>query len=90
MALVKVGLGSITQVAAATTNMCILLDRTKTVYIRNLEIHSLDASNVANVQVHVVPVSGGSRNGSSITRIMRLGIYRQKTHISLRMHTPSH
>ena len=27
------------------------------------EIHSLDASNVANVQVHVVPASGGSRNG---------------------------
>jgi hypothetical protein len=31
----------------------------KTVYIRALEIHSLDASNVANVQVHVVPASGG-------------------------------
>ena len=54
MALAKVGLGSITQVAAATTTAVYTVGSQK-LFTSGFEIHSLDASNVANVQVHVVP-----------------------------------
>jgi len=81
MALAKVGLGSITQVAAATTTAVYTVGSAKTVYIRALEIHSLDSSNTANVQIHVVPNSGGSAGtASSITRIARLGISTEDTY----------
>ena len=81
MALAQVGLGSITQVAAATTTAVVTVGSAKTVYVRALEIHSLDSSNIANVQVHVVPNSGGSAGtASSITRIARLGISTEDTY----------
>ena len=81
MALAQVGLGSITQVAAGTTTAVVTVGSAKTVYVRALEIHSLDASNTANVQVHVVPNSGGSEGtASSITRIARLGISTEDTY----------
>ena len=81
MALAKVGLGSITQVAAATTTAVVTVGSAKTVYVRALEIHSLDSSNSANVQIHIVPASGGSAGtASSITRIARLGISTEDTY----------
>jgi len=81
MALAQVGLGSITQVAAGTTTAVVTVGSAKTVYVRALEIHSLDQSNIANVQVHVVPNSGGSAGtASSITRIARLGISTEDTY----------
>lgn len=81
MALAQVGLGSITQVAAGTTTPVVTVSAGKTAYIRALEIHSLDASNTANVQVHVVPNSGGSEGtATSITRIARLGISTEDTY----------
>ena len=81
MALAQVGLGSITQVAAATTTAVVTVGSGKTVYVRALEIHSLDPSNTANVQVHVVPNNGGSTGtASSITRIARLGISTEDTY----------
>ena len=81
MALAQVGLGSITQVAAATTTAVYTVGSAKTAYIRALEIHSLDASNTANVQVHVVPNNGGSAGtASSVTRIARLGISTEDTY----------
>ena len=81
MALAQVGLGSITQVAAGTTSAVVTVGSAKTVYVRALEIHSLDASNTANVQVHVVPNSGGSAGtASSVTRIARLGISTEDTY----------
>ena len=81
MALAQVGLGSITQVAAGTTTAVVTVGSAKTVYVRALEIHSLDSSNTANVQVHVVPNSGGSAGtASSITRIARLGISTEDTY----------
>ena len=81
MALAQVGLGSITQVAAGTTTAVVTVGSAKTVYVRALEIHSLDPSNIANVQVHVVPNSGGSAGtASSITRIARLGISTEDTY----------
>ena len=54
----------------------------KTTYVRALEIHSLDASNTANVQVHVVPATGagGVGTASSITRLARLGISTEDTY----------
>ena len=81
MALAQVGLGSITQVAAATTTAVYTVGSAKTAYIRALEIHSLDAANTANVQIHVVPNNGGSEGtASSITRIARLGISTEDTY----------
>ena len=81
MALAQVGLGSITQVAAATTTAVVTVGSAKTVYVRALEIHSLDPSNTATVQVHVVPNSGGGEGtASSITRIARLGISTEDTY----------
>ena len=81
MALAKVGLGSITQVAAATTTAVVTVGSAKTVYVRALEIHSLDSENTANVHVHVVPNSGGSAGtASSITRIAKLGISTEDTY----------
>jgi hypothetical protein len=81
MALAQVGLGSITQVAAATTAVVYTVGSAKTAYIRALEIHSLDGTNIANVQVHVVPNSGGSAGtATSITRLARLGISAHDTY----------
>ena len=81
MALAQVGLGSITQVAAATTTAVYTVGSAKTAYIRALEIHSLDSSTTANVQVHVVPNNGGSAGtASSVTRIARLGISTEDTY----------
>ena len=81
MALAQVGLGSITQVAAGTTQVVYSVGSAQTAYIRALEIHSLDSSNTANVQVHVVPNNGGSAGpASSVTRIARLGISTEDTY----------
>ena len=81
MALAQGNLGNITQVAAATTTPVITVGSAKTVYVRALEIHSLDVSNTANVQVHVVPNSGGNAGtASSTTRIARLGISTEDTY----------
>ena len=82
MALAQVGLGSITQVAAGTTQVVYSVGSAKTAYIRALEIHSLDASNTANVQIHIVPTEGGGVVGtaSTITRIARLGISTEDTY----------
>ena len=65
MALAQVGLGSITQVAAATTTAVVTVGSAKTVYVRALEIHSLDTNNIANVQVHVVPAASGGGAGTA-------------------------
>ena len=82
MALAQVGLGSITQVAAGTTQVVYSVGSAKTAYIRALEIHSLDSSNTANVQVHIVPKTSGDAIGtaSSVTRIARLGISTEDTY----------
>ena len=82
MALAQVGLGSITQVAAGTTQVVYSVGSAKTAYIRALEIHSLDSSNTANVQVHIVPKTSGDAIGTatSITRIARLGISTEDTY----------
>ncbi len=82
MALAQVGLGSIFQVGAGTTQVVYSVGSAKTTYIRSLEIHSLDSSNTANVQVHVVPATGagGVGTASSITRLARLGISTEDTY----------
>ena len=81
MALAQVGLGSIFQVGAGTTQVVYSVGSAKTAYVRALEIHSLDSSNLANVEVHVVPNSGGSPGtASSVTRIARLGISTEDTY----------
>ena len=82
MALAQVGLGSITQVAAASTQVVYSVGSAKTSYIRALEIHSLDPTNTANVQIHIVPTTGSGVIGtaSTITRLARLGISTEDTY----------
>ena len=82
MALAQGNLGNITQVAAATTTAVVTVGSAKTVYVRAIEIHSLNASNTANVQVHIVPKTSGDAIGtaSSVTRIARLGISTEDTY----------
>ena len=82
MALAQVGLGSITQVAAGTTQVVYSVGSAQTAYIRALEIHSLDTDNTANVQIHIVPKTSGDAIGtaSSVTRIARLGISTEDTY----------
>ena len=82
MALKRVGLGSIFQVGNGTTQVVYSVGSAKTAYIRALEIHSLDESNTANVQVHIVPATGagGVGTASSITRIAKLGISTDDTY----------
>ena len=82
MALAQVGLGSITQVGAAHTRSVYTVGSAKTAYIRAIEIHSLDSTNNANVQVHIVPTQGSGVIGtaSTITRIARLGISTEDTY----------
>ena len=82
MALKRVGLGSIFQVGNGTTQVVYSVGSAKTAYIRALEIHSLDETNIANVQVHIVPATGagGVGTASTITRIARLGISTEDTY----------
>ena len=81
MALAQGNLGNITQVAAATTTPVVTVSAGKTAYVRAIEIHSLHTSNIANVQVHVVPNAGGNAGtASSVTRIARLGISTEDTY----------
>ena len=82
MALKRVGLGSIFQVGNGTTQVVYSVGSAKTAYIRALEIHSLDETNIANVQVHIVPATGagGVGTASTITRIARLGISTDDTY----------
>jgi len=82
MALAQIGLGSIFQVGAASTQVVYTVGSAKTAYIRAIEFHSLDPINTANVSVHIVPTTGGGGVGtaSSITRIARLGISTDDTY----------
>ena len=82
MALAQVGLGSIFQVGAGTTQVVYSVGSAKTAYVRALEIHSLDPNNIANVQVHIVPTTGSGNIGtaSSVTRLARLGISTEDTY----------
>ena len=59
MALAQGNLGNITHIGAGASTAVVTVGSAKTVYVRALEIHSLDSSNTANVQVHVVPNNGG-------------------------------
>ena len=52
MALAQGNLGNITQVAAATTTPVVTVGSAKTVYVRALEIHSLDAVSYTHLRAH--------------------------------------
>jgi hypothetical protein len=75
MALNRGNLGNVTQVGAATTTAVYTVGSAQTAYIKSVLITNLDASSTQNVQVHVVPNSGGSAGtASSTTRVARIGI----------------
>tara|TARA_B100001142_G_scaffold160516_1_gene160765 strand:+ start:4844 stop:5203 length:360 start_codon:yes stop_codon:yes gene_type:complete len=81
MALAQVGLGSITQVGAASTQVVYTVGSAKTAYIRGIQLHSLDSTFITNVAVHIVPTTGGGSIGaaSSITRIIKVGLSTEDT-----------
>ena len=73
MALDKLGLGDVTQVAAASTSSVYTVASSKTAFIRSIIIHNRDGLNSANTYVHVVPNSGGSvGTASSVNRILNI------------------
>ena len=81
MGLAKGNLGNVTQVGAGATVAVVTVGSAKTVYVRALEIHSLNIESVSTVQVHVVPNNGGALGtASSVTRIARLGITTSDTY----------
>ena len=81
MALAQVGLGSITQVGAASTQVVYTVGSAKTAYIRSIQLHSLNDATNMNVSVHIVPTTGGGGVGaaSSITRVLKVGLSTEDT-----------
>ena len=59
MALDKLGLGDVTEVALNSTGTVYTVASSKTAFIRSIIIHNRDDSATTNVKVHVVPNSGG-------------------------------
>lgn len=75
MALAQVGLGSITQVAAATTASVYTVGAGKTSYIRSLVLYNRSGISTALAEIHVVPNSGlATGTASSITQIATVGL----------------
>jgi len=75
MALNRGNLGNVTQVGAATTTAVYTVGSAQTAYIKSVLLHNLDVDNIQNVQVHVVPNSGGSAGtANTTTQIARIGI----------------
>ena len=75
MALAKVGLGTVTRVAAATTSTLLTVGSSKTCYIRSVVVHNIDSAVTSTVKIHIVPNSGGSAGtASSINQLAQLSI----------------
>jgi hypothetical protein len=75
MALNRGNLGFTTQIGAGVTAAVYTVGSAQTAYIKSVLLHNLDTLGIQNVQVHVVPNSGGSAGtASSTTRIARIGI----------------
>jgi len=75
MALAKVGLGTVTRVAAATTSTLLTVGSSKTCYIRSVVVHNIDSTVTSTVKIHIVPASGGSvGSANSINQLAQLSI----------------
>ena len=75
MGLSQLGLGTITQVASASTATVLTVGAGKTAYVKSLMLHNLDQTNVSNVVVHFVHSPDGSVGTANATNeIARIGI----------------
>ena len=75
MALDKLGLGDVTEVAANSTGTVYTVASSKTAFIRSIIIHNRDNSATTNVKVHVVPNSGGSAGtAADANRILNINL----------------
>ena len=83
MALDKLGLGDVTQVAASSTSSVYTVASSKTAFIRSIIIHNLDNSATTNVKVHVVPNSGGSAGtAAAANRILNITLEATDTYFA--------
>ena len=83
MALDKLGLGDVTQVAANSTGTVYTVASSKTAFIRSIIIHNLDGSSTTNVKVHVVPNSGGSAGtAAAANRILNINLEATDTYFA--------
>ena len=75
MALARTDLSAVVQIGAATTTAVYTVGAAQTAFIKSLLIFNLSQSSSQDVQVHVVPNSGGSAGTSATTTsIARIGI----------------
>jgi hypothetical protein len=75
MALQKVGLGTVTRIAAGAGASVLTVGSAKTCYIRSIICHNIDTLNSSTVKIHIVPNSGGSvGTASSINQLAQLSI----------------
>ena len=70
MALVKLGLGSIVNVAAASTAPVYTVTSSQPAYIRSLIVHNTDQVNPIVFKLHFVPNDGGSVGVASVGNII--------------------
>ena len=81
MALAQTSLGNVTHIAAGAAASVYTVGSGKTTYVRSFLVHNLDADNITNVKIHVVPNSGGSPGtATSNNQIARLGISTEDTY----------
>ncbi len=81
MALAQTTLGNVTAVGAGVAATVYTVGSGQTAYVRSFLIHSLDDSNKAEVDIHIVPTSSGNPGTAATTnRIARLGISTEDTY----------
>ena len=81
MALAQTTLGNVTQIGAGIAASVYTVGSGQTAYVRSFIIHSLDDSNKAEVDIHIVPTSSGNPGTAATTnRIARLGISTEDTY----------
>ena len=84
MALARTDLTAVTQVGQATTSVIVTCAAqggvAQTCYIKSIMIYNPDFDHLQNVDIHIVPNSGGSAGSvSTVTRIARIGIQTSDT-----------
>jgi hypothetical protein len=75
MALAKVGLGTVTRIAAGAGASVLTVGSAKTCYIRSVICHNINALNPSTVKIYIVPASNDSPGtASSINQLAQLTI----------------
>tara|TARA_B100000287_G_C20408594_1_gene692611 strand:+ start:281 stop:655 length:375 start_codon:yes stop_codon:yes gene_type:complete len=85
MALARTDLTAVTQIGSATTSVVVTVPASggvaQTCYIKSIMMYNCSKSDTQNVDVHIVPNSGGSAGSvSTVTRIARVGLATDDTY----------